>query len=70
MSKRRKPIAKPLRPLRLPTEIEPPRPRPCQHCGRMPDTLIVARRVTTYERHTPACPEPVQPRESVSGGER
>jgi hypothetical protein len=28
-----------------------PAPRPCPHCGHMADTLIVVKRITTYERH-------------------
>jgi hypothetical protein len=36
-------------------EPEPPAQR-CEHCGHLPDTLIVVKRVTTYERHAPDCP--------------
>jgi hypothetical protein len=35
-------------------EIEPP--RPCEHCGGGPDTLIVVEKVVTYEFHNAGCP--------------
>jgi hypothetical protein len=41
---------------REPTEIEPAPPRPCPHCGGGPDTVLVRRRVTTYEYHRADCP--------------
>jgi hypothetical protein len=39
-----------------PAGPEPPPAHRCEHCGHLPDTLIVVKRVTTYERHAPDCP--------------
>lgn len=38
--------------------IEPIEPRAgaCEHCGGGPDTVLVRRRITTYEYHRPNCP--------------
>lgn len=29
---------------------------PCEHCGGGPDTVLVAKKITTYEFHRPGCP--------------
>jgi hypothetical protein len=33
--------------------IEPP--RPCEHCGSGPDSVLVRRRIVTYEYHRADC---------------
>ncbi len=43
------------------TDIEPTEPvstlgAPCKHCGGGPDTVLVAKRIVTYEFHRPSCP--------------
>jgi hypothetical protein len=38
-------------------EPEPAPPgRECPHCGHHPDSVVVVKRVTYYERHSPDCP--------------
>ncbi len=37
-------------------EPEPPSRRQCPHCGHHPDSVVVVKRVTYYERHALWCP--------------
>ncbi|MGO9510700.1 MAG: hypothetical protein ACLPXZ_26495 [Mycobacterium sp.] len=39
------------------TEIDPePTIPPCEHCDGGPDTVLVAKKIVTYEFHRPGCP--------------
>jgi hypothetical protein len=38
------------------TQPEPAPSPPCPHCGGGPDTVLVAKKITTYEWHRPDCP--------------
>jgi hypothetical protein len=39
-----------------PTQLDAAPVRPCPHCGGGPDTVLVAKKITTYEWHRPDCP--------------